>query len=51
MKLIDLEGMVAALHEITRLINLARLTERHQVHGLIERDLLFKLITTQDSSI
>ena len=44
MKLIDFEGVVAALHEPAGLVDNARFAERQQPLGIVERNFLFELI-------
>ena len=43
MKLVHLEGVAAALHQIAMLVDDARFADVHQLVGLVERNLLFKL--------
>ena len=48
-ELVNFEGVLSAFHEIARLVDKAWLTELHQVLCLVERDLLFKLVTAQSA--
>ena len=43
-ELVHFENMLPAAHQITGLIDDARLAQPHQVFGLIQRDLLFPFV-------
>ena len=47
MKLVHLEGVTAIVHQMTRLVNDARLAQQHELLALVHRYLLLELITAR----